>query len=114
VKTRGCFERDTSSSKAARLRLLLASNIYGSMFSESESSGDGARRFRLGAELGVIASQLLVSLVCKIVQGIPFCLFLILCKPRSLDSLRTPKGCRAGVETVAIILAWWASCWQNG
>lgn len=62
---RGCFARDTSSSTAARLRLLFDSNIYGSIFSESESSGDGARLFRLGAELGVIASRLLVFVVYR-------------------------------------------------
>ena len=39
--------------------------MYGSIFSESESSGDGARLFRLGAELGVIANHLSVSALHK-------------------------------------------------
>lgn len=86
MKIRGFFARDTSSSNAARLRLVSDSSMYGSMFSESDSSGDGARLFKLGAELGVIA----------------FCLFLMLCKLRSFESSRMPNGCRAGVETVAI------------
>ena len=50
-----CFANETSSSKKARLRLADRSKVAGSMFSESESSGDGALLFRLGAEYGVMA-----------------------------------------------------------
>lgn len=64
MKIRGFFARDTSSSNAARLRLVSDSSMYGSMFSESDSSGDGARLFKLGAELGVIAIRVSVSAVC--------------------------------------------------
>ena len=56
------FERETSSSKAARLRLLRLSKRFGSTFSESESSGEGARRLRAGAELRTIAEG---SLACR-------------------------------------------------
>lgn len=43
------FAREMSSSMHPRLRLLELSNTPGSMFSESESSGDSARLFRLEA-----------------------------------------------------------------
>lgn len=54
VKVRDSFASETSSSKAARFRLILALKKVGSMFSESERPGDGARRLS-GAELGVRA-----------------------------------------------------------
>lgn len=57
VSRRGCFAREMSSSKAALLRLLLRSMWKGSMFSESEFSGEGARLFKLWAGLGVTASH---------------------------------------------------------
>jgi hypothetical protein len=50
------LQTDTSSSKPERFRLLMESKMVGSTFSESESSGEGARRLREGAELGVIAA----------------------------------------------------------
>lgn len=45
-----CFASETSSSKNDRLRLAADSKAAGSMFSESESSGDGALLFKFGAE----------------------------------------------------------------
>lgn len=61
VSRRGCFASETSSSKAERLRLLLRSSWNGSMFSESEFSGEGARLFKLWAGLGVIARHVLTN-----------------------------------------------------
>lgn len=52
-----CFAMVTSSLSRARLRLLPNSNCDGSMFSESEISGDGARLLRFGAEYGVMAAD---------------------------------------------------------
>jgi len=60
------FEYDTSSSNADRLRLLKESSRFGSTFSESEISGEGARRFREGAELGVMAS----TSQCEILEAL--------------------------------------------
>ena len=56
VVNRG-LDRETSSSMAALLRLL-ESKYDGSMFSESESSGEAALLFRLDVELGVMAVSL--------------------------------------------------------
>lgn len=64
-KARGCdvvlrlyrdgFERDTSVSNEALLRLPARSSSLGSTFSESDVSGEGARRLSEGAEDGAIA-----------------------------------------------------------
>lgn len=66
VVRRGCLHTDTSLSKAARLRLMAESIKLGSMFSESDNSGEGARLLRLGAELGVRAVPSLVWCVTDI------------------------------------------------
>jgi hypothetical protein len=49
------LDADTSSSKADRFRFPTRSRRFGSTFSESEFSGEAARRFKDGAEDGVIA-----------------------------------------------------------
>ena len=64
-KARGCdvvsrlyrdgFEKDTSVLKGPLLRLPARSSRLGSTFSESEFSGEGARRLSEGAEDGVVA-----------------------------------------------------------
>jgi hypothetical protein len=50
------FEVETSSSKAARFRLPIESTRLGSTFSESEFSGEAARRFSAGADERVMAT----------------------------------------------------------
>jgi hypothetical protein len=54
---RACLEIETSSSKEDLLRLLAKSRRFGSTFSESEFSGEAARRLREGAEEGVMAEM---------------------------------------------------------
>ena len=93
VVKRGCLAKETSSSMAALLRLILASKYDGSTFSESDSSGESALLFRLDVELGVMAARLLgTALRCSLRGSSPFCLFLMLCRLRSLDSPSTPNG----------------------
>lgn len=55
------LEFETSSSKAERFLFPMESIRLGSTFSESELSGEAARRLREGAEDGVIAMN--VSLI---------------------------------------------------
>ncbi len=54
---RELFERETSSSTDDLFLFDALSNKYGSTFSESEFSGEAARRLREGAEKGVIAVE---------------------------------------------------------
>jgi hypothetical protein len=51
------LEADTSSSKADRFLFPTRSIRFGSTFSESECSGEAARRFKVGVDDGVIASK---------------------------------------------------------
>lgn len=46
-----------SSSTEECLRFLIDSKMFGSTFSESESSGEAWRRFNDGAELGAMAGR---------------------------------------------------------
>lgn len=68
--------------------------MLGSMFSESESSGEGALRLRFGVDVGARALDALEAALCTTQNRdiLPFCLFLMLCKLRSLDSSKIPKG----------------------
>lgn len=52
------FARDISSSMHPRLRLIDDSKTLGSMFSESDSSGDGARLFRLRVGFDTMAVEI--------------------------------------------------------
>ena len=54
---RAALDAETSFSKEARFRFPKESKRFGSTFSESEFSGETARRFRDGAEDGVIATR---------------------------------------------------------
>ena len=54
---RDCLDADTSSSKAARFLFSKESSRFGSTFSESEFSGEAARRFKEGADDGVMATN---------------------------------------------------------